>query len=179
MSKPRRIVNLFGGPGTGKSIICAALFAELKFSSYNTEMVLEYAKDAAWEGRAVVLKTQEYVFGKQQFRVTRVIDSVDFVITDSPILMNLAYHDPTNIMHEAMQRVILTAHHAYESINILLTRTGKYQPEGRGQTYEEALEKDSQIKSILDSNSIPYHTLPVSRAAVPAIVSLMGREKWI
>ena len=35
------IVNLFGGPGTGKSTLMARIFSELKVQGYDCEMVTE------------------------------------------------------------------------------------------------------------------------------------------
>lgn len=46
-----KVINLYGGPGTGKSSTAGMLFAHLKLRGVNCEYVQEYAKDAAWEGR--------------------------------------------------------------------------------------------------------------------------------
>ena len=39
------VVNLIGGPGSGKSTTAAGLFYNLKKLGINCEMALEYAKD--------------------------------------------------------------------------------------------------------------------------------------
>jgi adenylylsulfate kinase-like enzyme len=39
------VINLFGGPGTGKSTLAAALFTDLKMKGINAELVTEFAKD--------------------------------------------------------------------------------------------------------------------------------------
>ena len=49
---PVKIVNLFGGPGTGKSICAAQIFVDLKFKNKNVELITEYTKDATWEKRS-------------------------------------------------------------------------------------------------------------------------------
>lgn len=43
------VVNLFGGPGCGKSTTMARLFADLKTRGLNVEMVSEFAKDLVYE----------------------------------------------------------------------------------------------------------------------------------
>ena len=43
------VINLFAGPGVGKSTTAARVFAELKLKGVNCEMALEFAKDKVWE----------------------------------------------------------------------------------------------------------------------------------
>ena len=49
-------VNLFGGPGTGKSTTSAAVFSLLKMHGVNAELITEFAKDLTWEKRYVSAK---------------------------------------------------------------------------------------------------------------------------
>ena len=133
-----KVINLFAGPGTGKSTTCAATFAELKYLGVNTEMVTEYAKDAVWERRGEKLfRAQEYIFGKQHFRLSRVADEVDFAITDSPLLLSLVYM-PEDFYLPTLRQTIKEAHDRYESINIFLNRNKPYNPKGRTQNENEA-----------------------------------------
>ncbi len=43
------VVNLLGGPGSGKSTTAADVFARLKWQDINCELVTEFAKDLVWE----------------------------------------------------------------------------------------------------------------------------------
>ena len=43
--KETLVVNLFGGPGTGKSTMMAGIFAKLKSLGYDCEMCVEFAKE--------------------------------------------------------------------------------------------------------------------------------------
>jgi hypothetical protein len=58
------VVNLYGGPGTGKSRTAALLFATMKQRGVNCELATEYAKDVVWEGRESLLSDQIYLFAK-------------------------------------------------------------------------------------------------------------------
>lgn len=60
MKKPL-VVNLFGGPGVGKSTGAAKVFSELKLLGVNCELVGEFAKDKTWEHNSTALSCQEYV----------------------------------------------------------------------------------------------------------------------
>ena len=43
------VINLCGGPGTGKSTLSANLFAKLKMAGVDVELAPEYVKDLVWE----------------------------------------------------------------------------------------------------------------------------------
>lgn len=85
------IVNLFGAPSSGKSTTRAGIFHELKLLQVNCEEVYEYAKNLTWEQRFRTLECQPYVFGKQLYRIETLMDQVDVIITDSPVLLSAFY----------------------------------------------------------------------------------------
>lgn len=49
------VINLFGGPGSGKSTGAAYIFSQLKMKGINCELITEYAKDKTWEKNFVAL----------------------------------------------------------------------------------------------------------------------------
>jgi hypothetical protein len=85
------IVNLFGGPGTGKSTNAALSFGKLKVRGITAEYISEFAKDLVWEERHHALGYQPYLSAKQIYRIQRVIGKVPVIITDSPILLSLKH----------------------------------------------------------------------------------------
>ena len=54
------VINLFGGPGVGKSTLCASVFARLKIMGVDCEMASEYVKDIIWEESYKKLENQIY-----------------------------------------------------------------------------------------------------------------------
>lgn len=68
---PLRVVNLFAGPGAGKSTLATGVFHELKLQGINCEYVSEIAKDLTWEKRHNSLNFQLYVFAKQHRDIER------------------------------------------------------------------------------------------------------------
>lgn len=58
------VINLWGGPGCGKSTTMARIFSELKVKGYNVEMVSEFAKDLVYEKRDETMKDELYIFAK-------------------------------------------------------------------------------------------------------------------
>ena len=131
------VVNLFGVPGAGKSTGAAYIFSQLKMNGVNAELITEFAKDKVWENNAKVFKNQLYLFGKQSFRISRVEDEVDVVITDSPLLLSIFYNQ-TPVLGESFNKVVYDVFNSYNNMNYLIHRTKPYNPSGRMQTEEES-----------------------------------------
>ena len=96
------IVNLFGGPGTGKSTTAAGVFAKLKMQNINCELVQEFAKHVVWRGNFTTLNNQLYIFAKQHDRLFHLKDKVDIIITDSPTIMGLTLLEKYNLPYLVM-----------------------------------------------------------------------------
>ncbi|RKZ10843.1 hypothetical protein DRQ25_01675 [Candidatus Fermentibacteria bacterium] len=150
------VINLYGGPGAGKSTTAAGVFSLLKLHAVSTELVTEYAKDLTWENRMKTLDNQYYVFGKQHHRLFRLVDQVDVIITDSPILLSLIYGDT----HAEFKDAVVACFKEFNNVNYIIRRTKAYVSAGRNQTFEEAKEVDNVTRRILGSNDLPYAVVP-------------------
>lgn len=147
------LVNLYAGPGAGKSTGAAYIFSKLKMAGIDSEYVSEYAKDRVWQGDQFVLQhCQLYVTGKQCLKVARLLGKVDVIVTDSPIAIGAMYTD-----EKPYQDVCLYEAKKYKNtFNIFINRKKGYNPNGRNQTYEESVEIDHRIKAFLDENNLEY-----------------------
>jgi hypothetical protein len=162
IEKPRvLVVNLFGGPCTGKSTNAALLFGKLKIAGVEAELVPEYAKDLTWEKRHGALQFQPYVTCKQMWRVARLRDEVDVVVTDSPFILGLAY--PGFGSTPSFGRFALEVFDLFHNFNVYLTRGEglAYNPNGRKQTEDQAREKDQEIRDILTRCEVNHEVVPV------------------
>jgi DNA replication protein DnaC len=147
------VINFFGGPGVGKSTLCAAVFVKLKVSGIDCEMATEYAKDITWEESYKKLENQIYVFGKQHSRVNRLLGKVDVVITDSPLLNSIVYDNSNN---DALKNLVLYEFKKLNTLNFYVSRRLKYEENGRNQNIDEAINIDNIYKKILENNQIQY-----------------------
>jgi len=172
------VVNLFGGPGCGKSTITAGLFSALKWKNICCEMSLEYAKDCVFGENTNILKNQVYVFGKQQNRLFRLNGKVDVVITDSPLILSLVYDvlcrkDLPADYREAFHNFIIKEQAQYNNLNIFLRRVKPYHKEGRLQSEKEARELDFLIRDVLNKNNIAYIEVIGEEESIPQLVGLV------
>lgn len=149
------LINLFGGPGAGKSTGAAYIFSKLKMAGVNAELVTEFAKDKVWEGNKEVFKNQAYIFGKQYFKISRCADKVDVIITDSPLLLSIIYND-NPVLGDSFNETVKNVFSSFNSMNYILSREKEYNPVGRNQTESEAKEVDVQVRAMLDQEKIPY-----------------------
>lgn len=152
-----KVINIFGGPGAGKSTTAAGLFFEMKKRQIEVELVTEYAKDMTWEKRHNVLSDQLYILAKQNRRVQRLAGQVEWVITDSPLLLGLVYK--TENYFSTFDDFVMEVFNGYDNHNFLIGRDFEYQAAGRNQTLEQAVEVDSMMKNMLEDRKVPYQRI--------------------
>lgn len=167
MTKKTLIVNLYAGPGAGKSTAAAYIFARLKQRGINAEYVTEYAKDVTWEGASDKLKCQIYVTGKQVYRMQRVCGKVDVIVTDSPIALGYAYTDDVLLKKLCVSEARKFSQ--YE-LNVFIKRTKKYMHAGRNQTEDEAIKLDSEIKQMLWDNGFVFNETEIDDSSLDFVV---------
>lgn len=158
------LVNLFAGPGCGKSTTMAGLFAELKWRGVCAEMAPEWIKAAAWDD-AIGLYSQQHIFGQQHQMLHRLRGKVDVVVTNSPLVQTLVYTCPHD--QPAQWEVVLAEHRRMEpNFNVLLRREKDYDPRGREQTEAEAREIDQITADVLTNADIDFVEYPADRDTV-------------
>lgn len=156
------VINILGGPGIGKSTVAADVFAELKRRGYECELALEVAKEKVWEESYRTLDDQIYIFAKQYHRLWRLQGKVDFIITDSPLLLSMYYNKNETL--RTFNPFINEVNSQFNNLNFVLLRTTQYRTNGRMQTEDEAKAIDGRITDILAEHAIPYRKVPVDGA---------------
>lgn len=170
-----KVINLWGGPGSGKSTTASGLFYHMKCAGLEVELVQEYAKDMVWEQRYNILEDQIYVFAKQQRRIARLKNhGLQWVVTDSPIPLGLCYTRPEH-MTDSFANLVMQVFDSYQNHNFYLTRNVPYNPVGRNQKQEsEAQELDLKIQHMLNQYHMGYQTVTGGSHAVSDILTTLG-----
>ena len=167
MEKNTIVVNLFAGPGAGKSTGAAYIFSKLKMAGVDAEYVTEFAKDKVWENNKDSLrKCQFYITGKQAWRMARCAGKVDIIVTDSPILLSAMYASD----NPELVPGIIYEYNKYRNINYFIDRVKAYNPNGRNQTLEEAKEIDKNLKDFLAMNCVVYNEVPGNEEGYDSVV---------
>lgn len=157
------LINMLGAPSSGKTSLSAKLFAQLKAMDLNAEYTSEYVKGWAWEGKKVGPFDQFYIFGKETHNQSRLFDKVDFVISDSPVMLTAFYHyyyNKNNALNEVCHNFYKLAEESgVKVLNFFLPRKKKYNPKGRYQTEEEADQLALDLKEWLGNEGYSYDEL--------------------
>lgn len=152
---PPKVINLFAGPGAGKSTTAAGLFHLMKLQGERVEMVVEYAKDLTYERNMSALKNQMTVLGEQFGRMHRLVGHVDWIITDSPLLLGIMYSSGP-FREAGFTSTILWSFDQFDNRNIFIRREKPYESWGRNQTEDEARGIDHRVRSLLDGLGRDY-----------------------
>jgi len=158
MSKKLKVVNIFGGPGTGKSTTRAELFALFKKGRHNVEEVTEFAKDLTWEKNQTAFADQLFLLANQNRRQFRLQDQVEWCVTDSPILLGVNYVTPEYLPY-TFRSLSFELWNTYDNYNFFIERATEYQSIGRNQTEDEAKQIDRNILEMLHTFQIPFKTV--------------------
>lgn len=161
------VVNLFAGPGAGKSTTAAGVFFELKSRGINCELAAEYAKDLTWEERHRTFQNQIYIFGKQHHRINRLLGQVAVVITDSPLLLTPVYDDEKR---QTLERLAVEEHNKMWTYNVFIHRKKAFNAKGRKHNESESMELDKAIADVLLKHDVAYEVFEGTPEGRDAIV---------
>ena len=153
------VVNLFAGPGAGKTTCAWEIAAELKKRNINTEYVSEYAKELVWDGRMDLLdgsaKNQTMLIEEQNRRIERLQGKVSVIVTDSPILLGLMYQ---KVPSQELESWVMQKHMEYNNFNLFIQRGKAFEQAGRIHGLKESMTIDEKIKGFLKEKSIYFGT---------------------
>ena len=176
-----KIINIFGGPGIGKSSIAAGITYKLKKNHISCDKPYEFPKLLAWDDNHSAIQDQLYVLANQHRGIVKSYGKVDYIVLDSPILLSLTYRNyykgteyPSSLYGESFDKMVLDTFNQYDNINIVLDRAdGVNNNDERYQNLEESKELDIVIENSLIENNIPFHKIKVNDDTVDDIMKLV------
>jgi hypothetical protein len=170
-----KVINFVASPSTGKSLMAALIFSELKMRHYKAEYVQEYAKTLVWLDRLDDLANQYNVSFEQYRMIKSVNGKVNYICLDSPLLLGLFYNrdHPENVCNvEKTEAMILSKMSEFDNIYIFLERNEEfpYETEGRIHNEEQSKVIAGQLLDLLDEFGIEYKSFKSDKKNVSAIL---------
>lgn len=170
-TKNTLVVNLIGGPGTGKTTTMALVFGKLKTMGIDAEMVTEFPKELVWEHRTETMKDELYIFAKQAHRFFRVNGQVDVIVTDRPIILTVLYNNLYGDKSSALDAIVKETFEKYNNLNFFLNRVKEYNPNGRTQTEEESNEIADGLYEIMKDYGYDFIEYAADEEVADKIIS--------
>lgn len=142
------IINLFGGPGCGKSTLAAGVYSELKRAGESVELVREYVKAWAWRGERIRAWDELYIFAKQLREESNLYGKVDFIVTDRPLGLSVVYermygYPGASMLYDTYMHVLgRQLRDDVRSIDLIVRREKPYVKSGRFESEDDARKVD-------------------------------------
>jgi hypothetical protein len=131
----------------------------MKVKGYSCELITEAMKDLIYADRSDILREdgvkQDYVFAQQHKRQYILNGAVDYVVTDSPIVLSAYYH-PRDELFKSFCDYVMGCHKRFTNFDIYLLPNPDfiYSSEGRLHSKEESEAINSDLLSFLHSHDI-------------------------
>lgn len=159
------VINAFAGPGAGKTTSCLEVAEKLKKQGFVTEYVQEYAKELVYDNNLIMLdghyEHQFDILKEQVKRINRLYGKVDFILTDSPVLLNNTYlnEDKSTNDYVAYCENVKKIYTLYDNFNYFVERDkSAFEEEGRIHNLEQSIVIDDELKNTLHNNQIDFAT---------------------
>lgn len=161
-----KVINFFGGPGAGKSTLAAETFGWMKRLRMNVEYVPEFAKDLTWK-KSLCIDDQVYILGNQHHALYTLLGQVDYIITDSPLILTSHYVHQSMVkfgeevdaftIRSEIATLALRLFHMYDNLNFFVERGDReFVQAGRNQNEQEAKQIDGQVHQMLKDFELKF-----------------------
>lgn len=171
--KETLVINLIGGPCSGKSTVAAELFARLKKMGIHSELVSEYIKEHIYDENNNIINDQIFLFSNVLHRLKNKLNKVDVIVHDGSLLLNINYDkDNNNKLHD----LIISEYKKFNNIDFFIKRGNiEFEDYGRIHNYEQSLELDEKIKQLYNNYGANFIEVE-SRDAVDKIIPIVLKK---
>lgn len=172
-----KVINFVAAPSIGKTLISSLVFAELKTEHKSCELVQEFAKQLIWQEKFEELNNQRYVNSEQYKKLKCLKGKVEYIITDSPLLLGIIYNKEKENSHkEQIRKMILDNIDEFNNIYIFLERNEDFPFEQNGRIHNEEQSKyiQQELKKLLDELNIKYLSVKSSKNNLKKIIDYIS-----
>ena len=163
-------IGLIGSPGCGKSTLAAYVFAMLKDTGLDGELITEYIREHVNRHKRVPSITFQSLIYERQLEKEKIIPQhLDFFVTDSPHILSyifaslyIDYKDPDQVelLGDLYLKFLRQSKDAYDLIYVLEHNHPPKMDDGvRYQTDDEMDLLNKTIPAFLDMHKVKYTLL--------------------
>lgn len=171
--KQTLVINLIGGPCSGKSTISAELFARLKKMGIHCELVTEYIKDRIYEENKTMPLNQIAIFGMEHYNISNKIGKVNVIIHDGSFINNIIYKNEDNLEFDSL---IIAEYKKFNNLDFFIKRGNiEFEDYGRIHNLKQSKELDRIIKETYNNYSLSFIEVE-ARDAVDKIIPIVLKK---
>lgn len=164
------VINLIGGPCSGKSTIAAELFARLKKMGIHCELVPEYIKERIYEENKTMPVNQITIFGMEHYAISNKIGKVDVIVHDGSFINNIIYKKKDNPEFDAL---IISEYKKFNNLDFFIKRGNiEFEDYGRIHNLKQSKELDKLIKETYKKYGLIFIEVE-ARDAVDKIIPIV------
>lgn len=168
--KQTLVVNLIGGPCSGKSTIAAELFARLKKMGIHCELVSEYIKERIYEENKTMPVNQIAIFGMEHYAISNKIGKVDVIVHDGSFINNIIYKNEDN---SEFDELIIAEYNKFNNLDFFIKRGNiEFETYGRIHNLKQSKELDNIIKETYKKYNLTFIEVE-ARDAVDKIIPIL------
>lgn len=156
MYKRTTVINFLGCPGSGKSTRAAEEYVRLKKEGHSAYLVTEFATDCILAGKPEILKNQKILFYNQLKRILLAKNKVEYIVVDSPLLLNIVYARYNGVSDKKFEREVLKAVNSMKNEYKYLSPRTDYSNLNRVHTADQSLQIDTLIREVLKENGMIF-----------------------
>ena len=170
--KQTLIINLIGGPCSGKSTIAAELFARLKKMGVHCELVPEYIKERIYEENKTMPINQIAIFGMEHYAISNKIGKVDVIVHDGSFINNTGdIYNPEN--NPEFDTLIISEYKKFNNLDFFIKRGNiEFEEYGRIHNLRQSKELDRIIKDTYNKYELKFIEVE-ARDAVDKIIPIV------
>lgn len=169
------VINLIGGPCSGKSTAASALFAELKKTGMAVELLQEPIKKHIYNDERGIITNQIALFGEQLYNLSCLSQKVDCIVQDGSLLLNAVYDQTNNQLFKAL---VIQEYNKFRNLDFFINRGDiPFQEYGRIHTYDESVELDQKIRDVYNFADAQYIDINANTAVeeILAHIAQLGK----
>ena len=167
-----KCIYLCGAPSVGKSTAAHGITFLLKSLGMSVENVSEFAKDKEYENiLKLYSKNQAKIIGDQDFRVKRLVGQVDYIISDSPLLIAALHSSNEPKLSEAAEYLFNKTDNYI--IYIQRDKSIPYETRGRSESLAEAEEISRKLYNNIVKGGYKFTKVEGSTNAVKAALDFV------